>query len=101
MANAETRPRTPLLKTLAQLISPADIIEAACRLGAIQRQRKVDLPALVEATITAFAPIPGTQTTAFANYISLTGQQLAPSAFYDRFSQPFSDLMRELAERAI
>jgi IS4 transposase len=84
-----------------KLVSPEDIIEAACRLGAIQRQRKVEMPALVEATIAAVLPTQGAQTTAFANYISLTGQRLAPSAFYDRFSDEFSELMREVALRAV
>lgn len=89
------------LAVFRELISPEDIVEAACRLGAIRRQRKVDLPALVEATIAAILPVDGTQTTAFANYIALTGQQLAPSAFYDRFSDEFADLMLELARRAM
>ena len=89
------------LATFRELIAPEDIIEAACRLGAIQRQRKVDMPALVQATIAAVLPTPGTQTTAFANYISLTGKRLAPSAFYDRFSDEFAALMREVALRAV
>ncbi|MCI0669630.1 MAG: IS4 family transposase, partial [Myxococcaceae bacterium] len=89
------------LAAFRELVAPEDIIEAACRLGAIQRQRKVDMPALVEATIAAVLPTPGVQTTAFANYIALTGQQLAPSAFYDRFSLGFAELMREVALRAV
>jgi IS4 transposase len=89
------------LQEFRKLIAPEDIIEAACRLGAIQRQRKVDMSALVEATIAAVMPTHGAQTTAFANYISLTGQRLAPSAFYDRFSEQFAALMREVAMRAV
>jgi hypothetical protein len=89
------------LATFRALVAPEDIIEAACRLGALQRQRKIDLPALVQATIAAVLPTGGVQTTAFANYIALTGHTLAPSAFYDRFSEPFAELMRELASRAI
>ncbi|HEY1087497.1 MAG TPA: hypothetical protein VGE37_07375, partial [Archangium sp.] len=58
------------LATFRELIDPEDIIEAACRLGAIRRQRKIDMPALVQATIAAVMPTAGTQTTAFANYIS-------------------------------
>ena len=50
--------------------------------------------ALVQATIAAVLPTQGTQTTAFANYIPLTGQRLAPSAFYDRFAYEFAELMR-------
>lgn len=89
------------LAAFRELVAPEDIIEAACRLGAIRRQRKVDMPALVEATIAAVLPTQGAQTTAFANYISLTGQTLAPSAFYDRFSDEFAELMREVAMRAV
>lgn len=59
------------------------------------------MPALVQATIAAVLPTPGAQTTAFANYISLTGQQLAPSSFYDRFTDEFAALMREVALRAV
>jgi hypothetical protein len=83
------------------LIGPEEIIEAGCRLGAIQRQRKVDLPKLVEATITSMLPIPGAQTSALVTYLSLTGQKLAPSSFYDRFSAPFAELMKEIAKRAL
>ncbi len=90
-----------MLKKLNEVIAPEDVIHAACRLGAIKRQRKVDMEALVQATVTAMTPIPGAETTAFANYISLTGLPLAPSAFYDRFSEPFAALMRELALRAL
>ena len=89
------------LAAFRELVAPEDIVEAACKLGAIRRQRKVDLPALVEATIAAILPVDGSQTTAFANYIALTGQQLAPSAFYDRFSDEFASLMLELARRAM
>ena len=91
--------KTKLLEAFRELVGPEEIIEAGCRLGAIQRQRKVDLPALVQATIAAVLPTPGMQTTAFANYLSLTGEPLAPSAFYDRFSLPFAELMREVAQR--
>lgn len=93
--------RADVLGSLRELAAPEEIIEAACRLGAIQRQRKVDLPALVEATVAAVLPTPGVQTTAFANYIALTGQQLAPSTFYERFSPAFAQLMREVALRAV
>lgn len=100
-APAGAQQKTDVLTAFRELVAPEDIIEAACRLGAIQRQRKVDMPALVEATIAAVLPTPGVQTTAFANYLALTGQQLAPSAFYDRFSPSFAELMREVAMRAV
>ncbi|NVJ10328.1 hypothetical protein HUW63_34560, partial [Myxococcus sp. AM001] len=83
------------------LVSAEDILDAARRLGALQRQRKVDLVALVEFTVAAVTPLPGTQTTAFANYIALTGQKLSPSAFFERFNHAFGQLMREVAGRAV
>lgn len=89
------------LKTYKELIKPEEIIEAGCRLGVIKRKRKIDLPSLVEATIVSMAPIPGTQTTIFTNYLTLTGEPIAPSSFYDRFSEPFAKLMAELSHRAI
>jgi putative transposase len=90
-----------IIDNFRALVGPDEILEAGCRLGVIQRQRKVDLPSLVEATILAVLPTPGMQMTVFANYGALTGALLAPSAFYDRFSMPYAALMRELALRAI
>ena len=89
------------IKHLGELISADDIIEAGRRLGAIKRQRKVDLPALVQATVAAMSPMPGAETSALVNYLSITGVSLVPSSFYDRYSAPFAALMRELAARAI
>ena len=41
------------------------------------------------------------QTTALVNYLSLTGKSFAPSAFYERFTLGFAEVMREDAQRAI
>lgn len=70
-------------------------------MGAVTRERKVDVSALVESSVLAMSGLPGTQTTIFANYIQLTGQTLAPSAFYDRFTVPFANLMADVSRRAI
>lgn len=83
------------------LVGHEEIVEAGARLGVVRRQRKVDLPSLVEATILSVVPVPGTQTTALANYIGLTGSTLAPSSFYDRFTDEFATLMKEVAGRAV
>lgn len=99
-AQVEIKPGS-LLKKLDEVLSPEDLIEAACRLGTIKRQRKVDLPALVRATVLAMSPIPGMQTTIMTNYLSLVPVPMAPSSFYDRFSEPFAALMGELARRAL
>jgi hypothetical protein len=45
--------------------------------------------------------LPGTQTSAFANYVQLTGEAVVPSSFYDRFTEPFTNLMADVRRRAI
>jgi putative transposase len=97
-ATAQT---TVFLAKFADLVGPDEIIEAGMKLGAIERQRKVDLPKLVQATILALSPVPGTQMTGFQNYIGLTGVEIAPSTFYDRFNGGFAKLMEQVAERAL
>jgi putative transposase len=92
---------TAFLARFAELVGPDEIIEAGMRLGALERQRKVDLPKLVQATILALSPVPGTQMTGFQNYIGLTGVEIAPSTFYDRFNLGFAKLMEQVAERAL
>lgn len=91
----------PFLARLHELFEPNDIWEAGRRLGVITRDRKIDLPALVEGTVLALSGLPGAQTSAFTNYIQIAGHALAPSAFYDRFTGPFATLMGELARRAV
>jgi hypothetical protein len=102
-APAEEKRVTPegFISKLGELVSPEEIIEAGRRLGAIKRQRKVDLPALVQATVAAMSPIPGAETSAFVNYLSITGVPMVPSSFYDRYSGEFAALMRELAARSV
>lgn len=99
-AEAVTSTSSFLLK-YRSLVGADEILEAGMRLGAIERQRKVDLPKLVEATILSLSPTPGTQMTAFENYLALAGDEIAPSSFYDRFSPGFAALMAEVATRAV
>lgn len=91
----------PFLAAYHELFDPKDLMAAGRQMGAVTRERKVDFGALVESTVLAMSGLPGTQTTVFANYIQLTGQQLAPSAFYDRFTVPFANLMADVSRRAI
>jgi len=91
----------PFLAKMHALFSRDEIWEAGRRLGVISRDRKIDLPALVEGTVLALSGLPGAQTSAFTNYLQLAGHKLAPSAFYDRFTDPFAVLMGELAGRAV
>jgi IS5 family transposase len=94
-------PSTPFLASYHELFKAEDLWAAARKLGAVERERKIDVAALVEATVLAMSGLPGTQTSAFANYIQLTGKAVAPSAFYDRFTDPFTDLMADVSRRAI
>ena len=90
-----------LFQAFRALVGEEEIIEAGSRLGVIERQRKVDLPALVESTILAMLPMPGVQTSVMVNYLSLASEAIVPSSFYDRFTWPYAELMRELALRSI
>ena len=90
-----------VVEMLHALVGPDEILETGRRLGVIQRQRKVDLPALVEATIWAMSPQPGMQTSIFVNYLSRTDEAIALSSFYDRFTWPFAEMMQALAWRSI
>lgn len=99
--NGRQAERPSILETWQDLVAPDEIIEAGRRLGVIKRQRKVDLPALVEATIAAMAAVPGAETTALSHYLGLVGHTVAPSSFYDRFTEEFAALMGEVAQRAL
>ena len=96
-----TLPSTPFLASYHELFKAEDLWNAARKLGVVTRERKIDVPALVEATVLAMSGLPGTQTSAFANYIQLTGEAVVPSSFYDRFTEPFTNLMADVSRRAI
>lgn len=91
----------PFLSAYHELFDSRDLLAAARQMGVVIRDRKVDVDALAESSVLAMSGLPGTQTTIFANYIQLTGQTLAPSAFYDRFTMPFANLMADVSRRAI
>jgi hypothetical protein len=74
------------------LVERDAILEAGRRLGMIQRDRKLDFPALVESTLLADWPIPRMQTSIFANSGALARERVAPSSFSDRFSMPSAEL---------
>ena len=94
-------PKTPFLAAYHNLFDSDDLWSAARKLGVVTRERKIDLPALVEASVLSLSGLPGTQMTIYAGYVELTGQTLALSSFYDRFTQPYADLLGQLAQRAI
>ena len=89
------------LEQFRGLVGPDEIIAAGRSLGVIQRQRKVDLPKLVEATVLSMSGVPGAQTNALSNYLTLTGEELAHSSFYDRFTDEYAGLMKHVTKRAL
>lgn len=99
--STESAGRISFFAKLDEIADPDAIVEAGRRLGVIERQRKVELPILVRATITALSPMPGTETSIFVNYLSMGGTPVVPSAFYDRFTDEYAVLLKELAERTI
>lgn len=97
----ETQPAAAMLQAFKQLVGPEELLEVARRFGVIERQRKLDLPALVEATIISLTPVPGMQSTIRLNYLALANEPIAASSFYDRFDEAFATLLEDLAHRAV
>lgn len=91
----------PFLDKFDELFDADDIWAAGRQLGAVERRRKLDLPALVEATVLSLTGPDGPQTTIMGNYFTLSGKKVAPSSFYDWFDREFAALLAELAHRAI
>lgn len=94
-------PTAPFLAKYSELFDAEDLWAMARKVGAVERERKVDIAALAEASVLAVSGLPGAQTSIYANYVQLTGQTLASSSFYERFTAEQAELMRELAERAV
>jgi hypothetical protein len=97
----DTGPTAPFLAKYNELFDADDLWAMARKVGAVERERKVDIAALVEASVLALSGLPGTQTSIYANYVHFTGQTLASSSFYERFTAEHAELMRQMAERAI
>ena len=87
-SGTEQAVQAPFLTAYHELFDSDDLWAAARQVGVVTRERKIDVPALVEAAVLAMSGLPGTQTTIFANYIQLMGEAIAPSSFYDRFTAP-------------
>lgn len=91
----------PFLDKFDELFGPDDIWAAGRQLGVVERKRKLDLPALVEATVLTLTGPDGPQTTIMGNYFTLSGRRVVPSSFYDWFDAAFAALLAELASRAM
>lgn len=96
----EFRPAVPFLATWHELFDEDALWAAARSSGAVRRARSVDIAAFIEANVLAVSNLPGVQTTAQANYIGLMGKAVAPSSFYDRYTEEFATLMAEVSRRA-
>ncbi len=86
---------------LTSVLSPCWIRRRARELGIVQRQRKVDIVALVTTLALSFDRGARRNVASLRRaYAAATGTTLAASAFYDRFTSPLVQLLRELTERA-
>ena len=91
-----------LAARLATLLPHSLVEEVARERGVVQRQRKVDVYALVWALVLGFQI--GNKRTIEAlrgAYQRASGQDLARSAFYDRLTPKLADTLRRLAVRAM
>jgi len=93
---------TPLDTQLATLL-PRETIESIARArGVLQRQRKIDVYALVWSLVLGFQTGSArTIETLRSAYQKSSGQSLARSAFYDRLTAKLARTLRELAVRAM
>jgi putative transposase len=83
--------------SLTTLLPPRRIRKLARQYGEVQRQRKVDIVALVFSLTLGLASGKRRTLTAFRrSYEKSTGTRLAPSAFYGRFNRALVRLVRDL-----
>jgi putative transposase len=91
------------VRQVLEAILPHEAIEGLCmQFGVIERQRKLDLGALVRAMVIA-AGTPGGayQADVLRSYLESAGPRVARSAFYRWFDAPLEQFMAALAERAM
>jgi putative transposase len=91
-----------LTQPLSTLLPREKIEEEAQQLGVVVRRRAVDIHALVWTLILGFQE--GTRRSIVAlhwAYQKATGQSLARSSFYDRFTPQLATLLRQLAQESL
>jgi len=99
MADRET---TTLRGALTRVLSREKVESEARRIGAVKRQRSVDIFALVWTLVLGFQDGATRSIAALRQAYGLrTGVHLAPSAFYARLSAPLAKLMRTLVLDAL
>jgi putative transposase len=97
------RPKTTeVRRTLKRLLPDGIIRQLARETGAVQRDRHIDIVALVWTLVLGFCT---GRTRSFAglrrSYEQATGTTVVPSSFYDRFNKRLARLLRVLLDRAI
>jgi len=96
------REDTSIRDSLTRLLPPVRIRRLAVETGALQRRRKVDVAAFVYTLALGFAA--GSERTIAGlrrAFERATGESLAPSAFYGRFTEPLVRLLERLVAEAL
>jgi putative transposase len=93
---------TPLRTALRKLFPDAVLLGLARETGAVRRSRKIDIVALFWTVVLGFGVGRTRCLAAFrCTYQKLRGQELAPSSFFDRFTDGFARLLQRAAEQAL
>jgi putative transposase len=92
------------VRTLLSSVFPSDFINDRAReCGVVERDRDIDIRMLVWTLAVGFAV--GGETRSIADYRraynAATNQSIAPSSFYDRFTENLHNLLSELLEHAL
>jgi putative transposase len=96
------REDTSIRDSLTRLLPPVRIRRLAVETGALQRRRKVDVAALIYSLVLGFAA--GSERTIAGlrrAFERATGESLAPSAFYGRFTAPLVRLLERLVAEVL
>ena len=96
------REDTSVRDSLTRLLPPVRIRRLAVETGALKRRRKVDVAAFVYSIVLGFAA-GGERTIAGLrrSFERATGERLAPSAFYGRFTAPLVRLLERLVAEGL
>ena len=91
------------LRSLFTSVLPDELIdELTVEFGLVERERKVDIRALVRALVfAASTPDGGLQADALRAYLEMNVAPISRAAFYERFTERLEKLMAKLAEHAM
>ena len=94
--------RCPIRTTLSKILPVKRIRELAEKMGAVTRQRKVDVVSLVAVLVLGGRSGPRrTLESLRRSYERLTGQTLARSSFYDRLNERLAETLRLLVDEGL